>query len=63
MFNDEQLKVLKRCLDNKYGENLISIREFDNSGITQIQKDVDSARVENQIINQINNILTNNYDL
>lgn len=62
MFNNEQLKVLKECLDNKYGENLISIRQFDNSGISQIQKDVESEKVQNEIIKQIHGVLAMNYD-
>lgn len=61
MFNDEQLKVLKECLDNKYGENLIQIRDLGNSSLCEIQKTVEEAIDENEIINQIKSVLRANF--
>lgn len=61
MFNDEQLKVLNECLDRKYGENLLQIRNLYNSKLPQIQKTVLELRAENEIINQIKDILQTNF--
>lgn len=57
MFNNEQLKVLKKCLDNNI-ENLISIYKIWYPRITQIQKDVDLEKVENEVINQLSSHFT-----
>ena len=61
MFDNEQLKVLRECLDNKYGENLINIIDLGDSKLPQIQRTVEEARIENEIINQIKDILRKNY--
>lgn len=60
MFNNEQLEVLNECLDNKYGRNLISIRDLGNSKLPQLEKTVEEAKNENKIINQIKDILRRN---
>jgi len=61
MFDNEQLKVLKECLDNKYGENLIRLRELGDTKVPQIQEMIDKSKIENEIIKQIHGILIANY--
>lgn len=61
MFDNKQLEVLRECLDNKYGENLINIRDLGNCKLSNIQGIVEKARIENETINQIKGILRTNY--
>jgi hypothetical protein len=47
MFNNEQIKVLKNCLDYVHGKNLVAIQDYGNSKIPNLIETVNDAKNEN----------------